>query len=108
MTLAELHDILSSIPGFANKVAYRAFPKGKAPKLPFICYLCTRTDNFDADDTVYHVVLRIDIELYTKTKDVVTETAVETVLNSNNIVWDKYEIYIDDEECYQITYEVEV
>lgn len=108
MTLAELHDILSSIPGFANKVAYRAFPKGKAPKLPFICYLCTQTDNFDADDSVYYVIQGIDIELYTKTKDVTTEEAVETVLNNNNIVWEKYEEYIDDEECYQITYEVEV
>lgn len=108
MTLVELNTILKSIPGFNNKVAYRAFPKGKAPKLPFICYLCTQTSNFDADDTVYQVIQGVDIELYTKTKDVTTETAVETVLNSNNIVWEKYEEYIDDEECYQITYEVEV
>ena len=108
MTLAELNTILKSIPGFAYKVAYRAFPKGKAPKLPFICYLCTQTDNFDADDSVYQVIQGVDIELYTKTKDVTTEAAVETVLNNNNIVWEKYEEYIDDEECYQITYEVEV
>lgn len=108
MTLAELNIILKSIPGFTSKVAYRAFPKGKAPKLPFICYSCTQTDNFDADDSVYYVIQGVDIELYTKTKDVTTEEAVETVLNNNNIVWEKYEEYIDDEECYQITYEVEV
>lgn len=108
MTLAELHTILTSITGFSNKVAYRAFPKGKAPKLPFICYLCTNTNNFDADNAVYHVIQGVDIELYTKMKDTASETAVETALNNNHIVWEKYEEYIDDEEMYQITYEVEV
>lgn len=108
MTLAELKNILTLIPGFSNKVAYRAFPKGKAPKLPFICYLCTQTNNFDADNAVYHVIQGVDIELYTKMKDPASETAVETALNNNHIVWEKYEEYIDDEECYQITYEVEV
>lgn len=108
MTLAELKNILTSIPGFSNKVAYRAFPKGKAPQLPFICYLCTNTNNFDADNTVYHVIQGVDIELYTKMKDTASETAVETALNNNHIVWEKYEDYLDNEECYQIIYEVEV
>lgn len=108
MTLSELNTVLNSIPGFSNKVAYRAFPKGKAPKLPFICYLATQTNNFDADNTVYHVVQSVDIELYTKLKDTDSESAVETVLNDNHIIWEKYEEYLDDEECYQITYEVEV
>ena len=62
MTLAELNSILKSIPGFEKKVAYRAFPKGKAPALPFICYLATQTNNFDADNTVYHVIQNVDIE----------------------------------------------
>lgn len=108
MTLAELNNILTSIPGFADKVTYRAFDKGKAPKMPFICYLATQTNNFDADNAVYHVIQGVDIELYTKRKDITSETAVETALNSNNIVWEKYEEYLDDEGCYQITYEVEV
>lgn len=108
MTLAELNSILKSIPGFEKKVAYRAFPKGKAPALPFICYLATQTSNFDADNTVYHVVQGVDIELYTRRKDEASEAAVEAALNENNIVWEKYEEYIDDEEVYQITYEVEV
>ena len=108
MTLAELNTILKSITGFSDKVAYRAFPKGKAPKLPFICYLATQTNNFDADNAVYKVVQGVDIELYTKLKDTASETAVETALNNNNIPWEKYEDYLEDEECYQITYEVEV
>lgn len=108
MTLAEIQSMLNSIEGFSGKVAYRAFPVGKAPKLPFICYMFTNTNNFNADNKVYHVIQSVDIELYTKTKDITSEGLIETALNSNNIVWEKYEEWIDDEEVYQITYEIEV
>lgn len=100
--------MLNSIPGFDKKVAYRAFPKDKAPKLPYICYLETQTQNFTADNKVYEVIQGLDIELYTKTKSPDTESQVEAVLNNNGIVWEKYEDYIEDEEVYMITYEVEV
>lgn len=106
MTLKELNAALKAIPGFDKKVAYRAFPVGKAPKLPFICYLCTNTDNFDADDSVYQVIQEVDIELYTAKKDEASETAVETMLNEYGLVWNKYEEYLDSEDCYMITYSI--
>ena len=104
MTLKELNAALQTIPGFAKKVAYRAFPVGKAPKLPFICYLCTNTNNFDADESVYQVIQEVDIELYTAKKDEASETAVEDKLNECGLVWEKYEDYLDSENCYMITY----
>lgn len=104
MTLKELNAALKSIPGFDKKVAYRAFPIGKAPKLPFICYLCTNTDNFDADDYVYQVIQGVDIELYTAKKDEASESAIEKMLADNHLGWEKYEDYIDSENCYMITY----
>lgn len=106
MTLKELNAALNAIPGFEKKVAYRAFPVGKAPKLPFICYLCTNTDNFAADDYVWQVIQEVDIELYTAKKDEKSERAVESKLNELELVWDKYEEYIDSENCYMITYSV--
>ena len=106
MTLKDLNAALNAIPGFNKKVAYRAFPVGKAPKLPFICYLCTNTDNFAADDYVYQVIQEVDIELYTAKKDEASERAVEDKLNELELVWDKYEEYIDSESCYMITYSV--
>ena len=106
MTLKNLNAALNAIPGFNKKVAYRAFPVGKAPKLPFICYLCTNTDNFAADDYVWQVIQEVDIELYTAKKDEASERAVEDKLNELELVWDKYEEYIDSESCYQITYSV--
>jgi hypothetical protein len=106
MTLAELNTALQSITGFKDKVAYRAFPVGKAPKLPFICYLATQTDNFDADNSVYHVLQGVDIELYTKDKSEATEQLIEAKLNEINLVWNKYEEWLDSEECYEIVYSI--
>ncbi|MBQ1297454.1 MAG: hypothetical protein IIY21_25650 [Clostridiales bacterium] len=106
MTLKELNDALKSINGFSNKVAYRAFPVGKAPKLPFICYLATSTDNFDADNSVYQVLQGVDVELYTAKKDIATETLIEAKFAELNIVWNKYEEWLDSEECYEIVYSI--
>ena len=106
MTLKNLKDALESITGFDKKVAYRAFPVGKAPALPFICYLATETDNFDADNTVYQVMQNVDVELYTAKKSEATEALIEAKFAELNIVWNKYEEWIDTQEFYQITYSI--
>lgn len=108
MTLTELKTALCSISGFANKVVYRAWAVGEAPALPFICYLVEGSDNFGADDKVYKAIDRVNIELYSKYKDVTSESLVEAKLDSLNIYWEKEETYIDDEECYMIIYSIEV
>lgn len=108
MSLEELFALLNGITQFTGKVAYRCFPAGNAPKLPFICYLETSTNNVFADNKTYDVIRGIDIELYTENKDVASESLVEQALNDANIPWNKYEEYIDIEKCYQITYSVEV
>jgi len=108
MTLAEVKTMLESINGFSKKVAYRAFPIGKAPALPFICYLCTSTNNFTADNQVYTVIQEIDIELYSKTKDTASEALIEAKLNANHIPWDKAEEYIEQEEVYEVIYTITV
>lgn len=108
MSLEELYNILSGITGFSNKVAYRSFPIGAAPDLPFICYLETNSNNQFADNKVNHKFKGIDIELYTKNKDTASELLVETALDDNCIPWNKSETYIDSEQCYEIIYSVEV
>ena len=106
MTLKELNTALKSITGFSNKVTYRAWPVGKAPKLPFICYLATMTDNFDADNSVYHIVQEVDVELYTAKKSEETEALIEAKFAELNIVWNKYEEWLDSENCYEIVYTI--
>lgn len=108
MTLTEIYTMLNSIQGFTDKVAYRAFPKGQAPELPYICYMATQTNNFKADNKVYEIVQGVDVELYTRIKDPGSEALIEAALNDSGIVWEKYEDYIEDEEVYMITYEMEV
>lgn len=106
MTLTDLKNTLSSISTFQTKVTYRAWPVGKAPKLPFICYLATDTQNFDADNRVYHVLQEVAVELYTAKKDPVSESLVEDKFAEAGIVWDKDETYLDDEDCYEIIYSI--
>lgn len=108
MTLNDLNAALRTIPGFDKKIAYRAFPVGKAPKLPFICYQCTQTDNFFADGQTWQVIQGIDIELYTAKKDMESEQKIESKLAELGLGWEKYEDYIDSENCYMITYSTEI
>lgn len=104
--LDRIAEILESITGFANKVAYRAFPEGEAPSLPFICYLETGSNNFVADNVVYYSNRAIDIELYSQYRDLESEALIEEALNNNEIVWTRNVDYINSEQCYMTTYTI--
>lgn len=110
MTLAELKTALEGVNNnaFKDKVAYRAFPVGAAPSLPFICFREVESNNFVADSIVYHKITEVNIELYSDRKDTTSENAIETMLNSHNLVWDKAEYYIEDEDMLQIEYGIQI
>ena len=108
MTLEQLSTTLESIEGFSGKVVYYAWPEGQAPALPFICYLENGSNGFAADGISFYASRRIDIELYTRLRDMTSEGAVEAALTEASIYWSKEINYIDSEKCYQITYEVEI
>lgn len=103
MTLAQVKTMLEAT---GLPVAYRAWPEGEAPPLPFLCYLVAYSNNFGADNQVYHKIHHMQVELYTKQKEPETEDKVEQALSS--FYWDKTEEYLDTERCYQILYEIEV
>ena len=103
MTLKTLEELLS---GTGLPVTYYAWPIGKAPPLPYICYLSTGSDNFMADNRVYCQVTGVRIELYTRFKDEAAEQQVETALR--DLPWNKAETYIESQKCFQIAYELEV
>lgn len=102
MTLENLHTLLAST---GMPVAYDHFAPGEEQQLPFICFICTGSDNFAADNGVYQKINGIQIELYTDHKDQTAEAAVEAVIPG---FWDKTETYIDSERMYQIAYAIEV
>ena len=110
MTLAELKTALESVNdnAFVGKVAYRAFPVGAAPALPFICFQETESNNFMADTKVYYKITNVDIELYTDQKDPTTEAALEKVLNDNQLSWNKSEVYIESEDVLELIYDISI
>ena len=110
MTLAELKTALESVNdgAFEGKVAYRAFPVNDAPDLPFICFMEVESENFLADSIVYHKLTDVNIELYSDFKDVTNEEAIESMLNSYKLVWDKEETYIEDEDLVEVIYGITI
>ena len=86
---------------------YRSFPVGSAPGTPFICYLLDSVRP-EAADNAGIPISTLSIELYTDSKDFALESKVEAVLDSNEMVWSKEEVWIDDERMQMTTYEMEV
>ena len=105
MTVQEFKPVLEST---GLPVAYRAFPEGDAPALPFVCYHSPYTNNFAADGVAYAIINHVNVELYTQVKDPETEGKVEAALTGAGIYWEKSETYLEDEKCFQILYEFEV
>lgn len=105
MSLDELYTILI---GTNLPVVYRAWPEGKAPPLPWICYHTPGENPFGADGVVYYAGTRVNVELYTAKKDPATEAVVDAALTAAGIFYEKSEEYLDSEKCYQILYEIEV
>lgn len=105
MTLEDVKTLLEST---GLPVAYRSFPEGGAPALPFLCYYSPYTNNFAADGVAYAIINHVNVELYTQVKDPTTEGKVEAALTGAGIYWEKSETYLEDEKCFQILYEIEV
>ena len=88
--------------------AYDHFAEGEAVNPPFICYLLPESKNFAADGIVYFKKTEVHIELYTDKKDLTSEAAVESVLDSHGIFWDKSEVWIESEKLYETMYTFEM
>lgn len=72
-------------------------------KLPFVTFTAS-SQNFEADDRVYHKGLSFRAVLYTVEKNPQLEEEFEAILDNNSIPWEREEIYLDDELCYQEIY----
>lgn len=105
MTLAELYSVLTEV---KLPVAYQAFPADKAPEMPFIIYMELGSDNFGADNIVWHSATRIEIDLLCKKKNRETEILLETELTKAGIYWERESNHNDDEDCYVTTYNIEI
>ena len=87
---------------------YHHFEESEAVNPPFICWLIPGSNNFAADGKTFFKVDKLDIELYTDSKDTELEQKVEQVLEDYGIYWEKTETYIKTENMYEVLYEMEV
>ena len=55
---------------------------------------------------VYFYSGHVQIELYTKEKNIEAEAALESAMSE--IFWTKTETYLESEKCWQVLYEIEV
>lgn len=104
MELNELRQILSAV----YPTAYWSFPEKQAPAMPYLVYFEESSDNFGADNRVYHHFKNISVELLTKDKDPSAEANVENALDAAGIYWEKTETHLDDEDAYEVIYSMEV
>lgn len=100
MTLTEVYTGLKKA---GYPVAYRAFKAATEP--PFVCYLFIGSADVMADNSNYHGMSDLHVELYTSEKDPTAEAAVETQLKALGLAWSKFEAFIDAEDMYQILYQ---
>ena len=106
MTHEEVMQMLSELDDIP--FAYDHFAEGESPDPPFICFLFPGSDNFSADNIVYAAFQNLNIELYTDEKNPEIEEAVENVLNSHEIYWEKSEVWIETEKLYEVLYQMTV
>ena len=105
MTFQEVKNMVESI---GLPYAYFQFPEktGQAP--PFVCFFYTNSDDLFADNSNYQDIRRLNIELYTSTKDFALEKTIEDTLKLNGFSYYREENFIETEKIWQIAYEMEV
>ena len=80
---------------------------GSAPigtKLPYLVASGTESDNFFADSKVFKTKFGLQLEYYSSTKSETNEAAVEAILDSLGLLWNKNESYDEDQTFYLTTY----
>lgn len=101
MTLKEIMGLLKKT---GYEVAYGHFRH--APKCPYISVISLGSDNFFSDNHTYFKNQQIEIEVYVEEKDLLVEKKIETILDGNNIPWNKTESFISEENLFQIAYSI--
>lgn len=105
MTYKEVATMINSI---GIPYAYYQFPDGTAQACPFICFFFSDSKDLAAENTNYKKIRTLNIELYTDNKDFTLEETVETVLNSNGLVYDRSESYLDSERMFMVVYTTDI
>lgn len=88
------------------RVAYEHFDVNDVPTMPFVCYAETGSNNFAADGKVYEPVKVVEVQLFSKIKDLTAEANLEASMS--NLFWTKESEWNEDELCYRVIYTVQI
>lgn len=103
MTMPELAQALNKL----YPTRFSHFTSKQEP--PFICYIDTDYDNMVADNKVIVEGTYIDIELYTKTKDLTAERKIKSFLNENELPYSQSPtIHIESEGFFQCIFSIKL
>lgn len=104
MTLQEFDAMLKTI-GLPYR--YRAFSAKEKPVMPFILYQELGSDNFGADNVVWHSGRRIQVDLLAgKIRRLDLEKQMEDTFTAYGVYWEREVEFDNDETFYRVTYEV--
>lgn len=98
--MTSLSDIKTAFKNY--RYYYGSAPVGT--KLPYLVGNDTQSDNFSADSKVFSKLNNFQLEFYSLKKDEAKEEAIETILDSLGLFYDKTESYDEDQTFYLITY----
>lgn len=101
MKVKQIYDMLLTL---NIPVAYDHFITDDNIAPPFITYRNVDNNYLKADNINYHKIPNYIIDLVTDIKDTVKEELIETLLDNNELPYDKMEDYIGSEKTYQIRY----
>lgn len=102
LTSEKLNEVLTN---YDVPSSFSHFNEPIAP--PFITWISSSTDNFNADNSVYHKVENLTVELYTRGDTLEQEKKLESYFEENGILWDKSsQTWIDDDKVMMSIYEV--
>nr|DAV77351.1 MAG TPA: tail completion protein [Caudoviricetes sp.] len=87
---------------------YFLFSEKEVVEPPFLVWYLPESNNFFADGIVYEKITRLNLELYTDQKEFELEERLESLLEAEGIAWNKTEAFLDEEQLYEVLYEMEV
>lgn len=105
--MPSLADLYAKLYLLGYPIAYHHFNTA-VPSVPYIVYYATGYNTEFANNENYVNITPVTIELYTDTKNLTAESAVEATLVALELTYTKDEAWIEEEQLYEIIYETEV
>lgn len=95
-------DILSNLSDIP--VSYNHFKTKVEP--PYITFYRANNFNYLGDDSIYLKLDTFKIEVYDSERNFNLETRIDTLLEENELIYNKDEVYIRQEELYLLIYTI--